>query len=311
MLRSQLAASISAIAYHLGDLKPIADLDFLRDDPEKLTLYGLSGFEHYAESQLSMRDLAYRSAIQTLQNSGIDRSLIDVCLYVAESHDRDEPVNSFEVNRLLVDLELNTAVPIHVSVSNCANIVSALRVAAALLESGSARHILVVSVDKASQRYGGRQMFQEMSIKSDISVSCLVSRSQAGGYRMLYTGQHNSADLACSPADSASYSVPKFRAIRSAARQACEAMAAGPDCFRRIITNNYSRQVTEMFVGLCGFPKQAGCCRNIGRFAHAVAGDVLINLKDLECAREIQRGDLLFLLADSITLTSVLCLEAE
>jgi 3-oxoacyl-[acyl-carrier-protein] synthase III len=186
----------------------------------------------------------------------------------------------------------------------------ALRVANALIRAGETQHVLVVSVDKASRRYGGRLMFQEMSIKSDVSLSCLVSSPDVGGYGIQYLGQHNSASLLdLGSVDSASYAMPKFQGIRREAKLAREALALEPSDFTRIITNNYSREVTKMFIELCGFPKETGCFGNIGRFAHAVAGDVLVNLKDLEAEGSIQPGDRFFLMADSITSSSVLCLQ--
>jgi len=308
--RGKEMGSIAGIAYHLGELRPIDEVDFLRADAKRLELYKLAGFEQYAASNLSMRELAHRSAIQTLDECGIDRDDIGYCLYVAESFDRDELVNSTEVNRLLVELGLENAVPIHISVSNCANIMSAVRVATALIESSAARHVLIASVDKASRRFAGRKMFQEMSVKSDVSVSCLVSGHDEGQYAILYLGQHNAAgmvEMEC--VDSASYSVPKFKSIRGAAKHARETLDLTAADFARIITNNYSQQVTKMFIELCGFPREAGCYTNISRFAHAVAGDVLINLKDLETAGALNPGDRMFLMADSVTSSSVLCLQ--
>jgi 3-oxoacyl-[acyl-carrier-protein] synthase-3 len=229
---------------------------------------------------------------------------------VAESFDRDEPVSSLDVNRLLVDLGLNQAVPIHVSIANCANIVAALRVATAMIRTSEARHVLVVSVDKASRRPGGRRMFQEMSIKSDISVSCLVSGPEHGPYGILYVKQHNAADLmGASCTDAASYSVPKFKGIRHAAKEARQTLAMAPQDFSRIVTNNYSREVTKMFIELCGFPSATGCFDNIPRFAHAVAGDVLINLKDLDADGALKAGDRVFMMSDSVSTASVVCLQ--
>jgi 3-oxoacyl-[acyl-carrier-protein] synthase III len=303
-------ASIGAISYHLGTLRPIDDLDFLRDSPERLALYKLGGFERYAESDLSTRELAYRSAAQTLDECGIRREDIGICLYVAESFDRDEAVSAADVNRLLVQLGLPKAVPIHVSISNCANIMAALRVATALIRAGEGRHILVVSVDKASRRAGGRRMFQEMSIKSDVSVSCVVSGPAVGPYGILYLNQHSSAELMdTSAADAASYSVPKFKGIRHAAKTARESLGLEPSDFSRIVTNNYSREVAKMFVELCGFAGAHGWFDNIPRFAHAVAGDVLINLKDLDAAGALAGNDRIFIMADSVSTASVLCVQ--
>ena len=310
MRRNGEMASILSIAYHLGTFKPIEELDFLRDNPRKLQLYKLGGFQSYAESDLSMRELARRAAAQTLEASGIERDKIGVCLYVAESFDRDEMVNSTEVNRLLLDLGLDNAVPIHISISNCANIVAALRIATALIEVGETEHVLVASVDKAPRRYGGRMMFQDMSVKSDVSLSCLVSRPGVGPYGIRYIGHHNAAGLIeAKSLEPASYAMEKFNVIRCAAKRARESLGLQPVDFARVITNNYSREVSKMFLKLCGFPNEAGCFGNIGRFAHAVAGDVLINLKDLETEGAFRPGDMIFLMADSITATSVLCLQ--
>lgn len=302
------SASIGSISYQLGDLRPIDELDFLRDDPAKLALYKLAGFEAYAVSDLSMRELARRSASTTIEMSRLRREDISVCIYVAESLDRDEPVSSAEVNHLLDELGLARAVPIHVSVATCANIVAALRVATALVASRDAEHVLIASVDKASRRPAGRRMFQEMSLKSDISVSCIVSAPGTSSYDLLYLAQHNLAGLV-KTTDSPGFATEKFKEIRRGAKQARERLALGAGDFTRILINNYGREVMKMFVELCGFPKQAAWCRNLGRFAHAVAGDVLINLADADAAGELRSGNRAFMMADSITSSSVVCLQ--
>ena len=303
-------ASISAISYELGALRPIDELDFLQDDPRKLELFKIGGFRNYAHSDLSMRELGYAAAVNTLRNAGVDGRELGVCLYVAESFDRDETANSLEVNRLLVDLDLGHTVPINVSISNCANIMSALRLATALIAVGDTQHVLIVSVDKASRRYGGRRMFQDMSIKSDISVSCLVSGPGKGRFGIRYLKLNNAAALIeAELLDSASYAMEKFKGIRRAGKEARNCLALRPTDFAKVVTNNYSREVIKMFVELCGFPRECGSFTNVGRFAHAVAGDVLINLQDLEDEGAFQPGDLIFLMADSITAASVLCLQ--
>jgi 3-oxoacyl-[acyl-carrier-protein] synthase III len=310
--RSEEQASISSIAYCLGSLRPISEIDFLRDNERELAFYKAAGFQSYAESDMSMRELASRSAAMTIENCGIDRSEIDVCLYAAESSGRDEQVSSVEVNRLLVELGLEHAMPICISVSNCANIMAALRVALALVQAGEARHVLVVSVDKAPRRYGGRKMTHEMSLKSDGSVSCLISRTGtgAGHYGVLYLAQRNVASLICGNLDDpTSYAMPKYRGIRAAARRAREALEMGAAEFARVVTHNYRRDVTEALVGMCGFQRAAGWFDNIDRFAHAVAGDVLINVKDIDASGALGPGDQVFAMADSVTTTSVLCLR--
>jgi 3-oxoacyl-[acyl-carrier-protein] synthase III len=122
--------------------------------------------------------------------------------------------------------------------------------------------------------------------------------------------QHNDATLVDAGTKRATaYTVHRFNLIRQSARQARAALGLSAERFARVITNNYSRAVTAKLVELCGFPHDAGCFANIGRFAHASAGDILVNLKDLEANREIAPGDLVFLMADSVTSIAVLCLH--
>jgi len=305
-------ASIGSVSYSLGTLKSIDDLDFLREEPGMLERYKDAGFERYAESDLSMRELACAAARQTLETCGVAPAEIDTCLYVAESLGRDEPVSFLEVNRLLVTLGLERAVPIHVSIAACANILAALRVAVALLQAGDARHVLVISVDKASRRDGGRwgggpRSFSHMSVKSDLALSCLVSKPGLGDYGILYVRQHNDARLVdLVVQNAASYSVCRFNQVRQAAKRAREALGLRPDDFARVLTNKHSRDVTATLVELCGFRQEAGWYASV---VHAGAGDVLINLKDLEAERRLESGDLLFLMAESATSISVLCLQ--
>jgi len=134
-----------------------------------------------------------------------------------------------------------------------------------------------------------------------VALSCIVSRA-AGGHAVEFLGQRNCASLIeGGDGGAASYSIPKFKAIRLAATQARDALGMAPEQFTHILTNNYSLEVTKMFGELCGFPRDASYLENIGRFAHAVAGDILINLKDLDDRGGVARGDRVLLMADSVT----------
>ena len=301
-------ASLGSIAYELGQLKPIEELDFLKDNQQKLELYRMAGFGHYAESELSMRELAYKSATKTLKASGVDFEQVGICIYVAESNNRDEVVNSAEVNKLLMDLELKNTFPIHVSISDCANIVSALRVAGSIIKAGEAKCILLVSADKAPRRTNGRMMFREMSIKSDIALSCLIFPPGEGSYDIIYISQHNTP-VQVTVTDSSEYAITKFKDIRNQANRLRKLLDMQPSDYSRIITNNYSLEVTKMLVQLCGFKPEKGYFDNIKRFAHAVAGDVLINLEDLKSEHSIPVGDKLLLMSDSITTSSFVVLK--
>jgi 3-oxoacyl-[acyl-carrier-protein] synthase III len=87
--------------------------------------------------------------------------------------------------------------------------------------------------------------------------------------------------------------------IRKATKLTLEAINKKPKDFRRIITNNYILPVAKQSVKLCGFDEAQGYYENIPRFAHTIAGDVMINLCDLHSKEPFKSDDLVFLLATS------------
>ena len=308
-------ASILGIASELGRLRSIAEIDFLGADPQALELYRLAGLECYAESDLRPVDLAAAAVRRTLELAdlaGIDRREVGYLLYVGESHERDEAVSADDVNELLLATGLAGAYPIGLALSQCANVVTGLRVAASLILSGAARRVMVVSVDKAPRRPGGRRMQPEMSVRSDSAVSCLVGPPGEGQLDVLSIVQENAPEQRRidASAEPGTLQMGKFRHIRTVAKRLLAELEAEPGRFRRVITNNYNREIAKTFVSLCGFPHALGFYDNIPRLAHAVAGDVLLNLGDLADAGGLEPGDLALLLTDSISSTSAVCVEA-
>lgn len=305
--------SILGIASEMGELRPIDRIDFLSADPDVLELYRLAGLEHYAESDLRSVDLAMASVRRTLDLSGVEPGAIDYLLYLGESHERDEVVNADEVNELLRTTGLTGAYPVGLALSQCANLVTGLRIASSLVLSGAARHVMVVSVDKAPRKPGGRRMRPEMSVRSDSAVSCLVARPGEGAFDILGIVQENAPEQrqlaeAAKPGN-LQMEMGKFRNIRTVAKRLLAELQLDPARFRRVITNNYNREIARTFVSLSGFPHAAGFYENIPRLAHAVAGDLLINLRDLADSGGLEPGDHVFLLTDSISSTSAFCVE--
>ncbi|HBL30876.1 MAG TPA: hypothetical protein DD490_28920 [Acidobacteria bacterium] len=306
--------SLLGLAGELGEIRPIDQVDFLADDPRALELYRLAGLEHHAASDLRSVDLARASVQKTLDLAGVAPGEIDFLLYLGESHERDEVVQADEVNELLRATGLTAAYPIGLALSQCANLVTGLRVASSLLLSGAARRVMVVSVDKAPKRPGGRRMRPEMSVRSDSAVSCLVVPPGAGAFDLLGIVQENAPEQrqlaeAARPGD-LQMEMGKFRNVRTVAKRLLAQTGLEPARFRRVITNNYNREIARTFVGLSGFPAELGFYDNIPRLAHAVAGDLLINLRDLADSGGLEPGDHVFLLTDSISSTSAFCVEA-
>lgn len=304
-------ASFGSIAYQIGTLTDIGELEFLREAPEKQAFYREAGFEQYAEYGGSLMEMAEAAAAKTLAQSSVDLSKIGMCLFVAASYDRAETFDPRQLLRLMTNLGIPNAYPLQVSGSNCANVLAAIDIALTYLQAAKAEHILVISADKPSLRAEGRKMYNEMSIKSDAAVSCVVSKAGQGEYDVLHLEQANRASQIqiLNGMNRSAFMMTKFKLIRSVARATREATNLQPEAYARMLTHNYGKSVMKTLIDLCGFEESAGYFDNLARFAHASAGDVLINLKDLNDTGSLQAGQHLFLLGDSITTCSAMSIQ--
>jgi 3-oxoacyl-[acyl-carrier-protein] synthase III len=158
-------------------------------------------------------------------------------------------------------------------------------------------------------------MRPEMSLRSDSAVSCLVTLPGAGPgkgiFDLLAIVQENAPEqrIVDESAAPGALQMAKFRHVRTVAKRLLADLQAEPRSFRRVITNNYNKEIAKTFVSLCGFPTDRGFYANIPRLAHAVAGDVLINLDDLAAAGGLEPHDRVLLITDSISSTSAFCVE--
>jgi len=303
-------ASLSAIQYELGDLCNIQELDFLANDPEKLQQYKESGLVNYSRSHLPVLDLCYNSLERTLRSSGITRDSIRFLVYVSENATRDYCISIKDINRLLLKLGLTKAMPIGVSLSDCANIITGIQVATSLIASNMAENVLMVCSDKPSRLPGKRKMPHEMSVLSDGAASCLICAPGKGEFDITLI-DHKNYPLQWDAAqrDKNVYSVEKFKAIVNVSRKSLRENAIRPDSIGKVITGNYMTPIAKMFVEISGFKAEQGFYDNIARFAHTLAGDILINLKDYMDTGMPAGGEKIFFIVDSYSSCGSMLIE--
>lgn len=299
----QAIASLSAIQYELGEPYKIDGLDFLVNDPEKLELFRSSGLLNYAESELSVFELCSRAVTRTLDNTAVDRNVIDFVLFVAENANTDFSLGIRQVNNLLTQLGLSHALPVSVGLSDCANILTGIQMGAGLVASKMARNVLLVCADKILREPGKREMARQMSVLSDGAVSCMISEPAAGDYDIGLMTHHNNPsqwELWNTVSEYENiYSMEKFKQLVTVGKRSLRQHGVQPKDIKRVITGNYRESISKMFIEITGFVPEQGYFDNIPRFGHTLAGDVLINLKDYVDQEQPAPGEKIFVLVDS------------
>jgi 3-oxoacyl-[acyl-carrier-protein] synthase III len=298
----QKIASLSAIHYELGDPYKIDDLDFLTGDPEKLNMYKSSGLVHYRKTDISVIDLCFNTITKTLKHAIIEKDAIDILLFVAETANSDNRINAREANNLILKLGLTNALPIAISLSDCANVLTGFQIGVSLVATKAARNVLLVCADKALQTPGAREVARQMSVLSDGAVSCIISEADKGDFDLSFITHKNKPsqwEMWNKAGDETNYSMEKFKSIVNISKRQLKQNGLHPKDIKKIITGNYRESICKMFIEIAGFDEEQGFLDNIPKFAHTLAGDIFINLKDYSDQVPLRSGEKIFLLADS------------
>lgn len=296
-------ASLSAIQYELGDFIKIDELDFLLSDPEKLKMYQTSGLVDYVKTNLDPLELCFTSLSKTLNELEIEKDDIDVLIFISENAKRDYSIGIKDANRLQIRLGLKKALPIGISLSECANIITGIQMGASLIASKMAKNVLLVCFDKLPEADERRKMPHEMSILSDGAVSCLIAEPGRGDFDIQSIIHKNMAtqwDYFGSESSSM-YSMQKFKGLVGVTKKILKENAIEAKDIKKIFTSNYVQSISKMFIEIAGFKEEQGYYGNLERFAHTLAGDILINLKDYMDESPLNADEKVFMLVDSFS----------
>lgn len=294
-------ASLSAIEYDLGKSHNIDELDFLKNDPETLNLYKKSGANYYTASELSNIDLCANAIEKTLNTTSVKKDEIDIVLYVSENATRSYNISVIDINKLLLRFGLTKALPIGVSLSDCANIITGLQVGISMIGSGMANNVLLICSDIVTGEDEKRKMDRETSIFSDGAVSCILSKPGNGDFDICSLINENLPYLweKNSEIHEHQYSMEKFKIMHRVSRSILKENTLKPTNIKKVFTSNYTLPTNKLFVKMTGCKPDKGFYDNIGRFGHTLAGDILINLKDFYKNNTLASGDTFLSLVDS------------
>jgi 3-oxoacyl-[acyl-carrier-protein] synthase III len=291
---------LGCIAYELGELRPIHEIEELKHKESLLESFNALGLERYAHSQGSAADLALRAAARTLRQTQLLPRDIDVLVYATSSL-ADQGALREGIANLVLELGLHHAYPIGVFLSGCANFHSGLRVARSLVRSGEAQHVLLVTADKVPDG-GTRIVPPNVSVASDGAASCLISTSSDLELELIALRQAASPDLVrqCNFDASANFTAylqgfagglkrTHDDTLRSARLDASQ--------IHSFILNNYNLSIVRLLHRQLAAPLDRLYIANISRFAHAVASDNLINLADQVASQGMTENELRMLLS--------------
>lgn len=296
-------ASISAIQYELGDFIKIDELDFLVSDQEKLKMYQTSGLANYVKTNLDPMELCFTCLSKTLDQIKVEKEEIDFLIFTSENAKRDYSLGIRDANRLQIRLGLKKAQPIGVSLSECANVITGIQLGASLINTKMAKNVLLVCFDKLPDADIRRRMPHEMSILSDGAVSCLISEPGKGDFDIQSITHKNMAtqwDYFGTESNNM-YSMQKLKSLVGVTKRILKENAIETKEIKKIFTSNYATSIAKMFIEISGFKEEQGYYANIERFAHTLAGDILINLKDYMDEFPINVNEKVFMLIDSFS----------
>jgi 3-oxoacyl-[acyl-carrier-protein] synthase-3 len=270
---------LSAPCYRTGDPLPLEACAEVAADEDVHEFLRTLGLRTFCASRHAPPELAILAAGETLGAAGVPPADIDAFVYASSSFWNPEFHRRHEVSRMLDTLGLTRAYPVGVTLSECANFPSALRVARALLADGC-RHVLLATVDCIAQ-HDSRIVPPQLSVKSDAAASCLLSAAQ-GEFHVDALAQVARADLWSLAIDREleRYMVETNASLLACVEQVLSAGHLGTHDLDLVLTNNYNTSVARGYAALLGVPQAKLYTANIARIAHAVAADNLINLRD-------------------------------
>lgn len=300
--------TLSSIAYALGEHEHAV----AGEGPAKLSDASRAkllenGLRCYRTSSKSPSQLAAESVAQTLDDAGIAPKEIDAVVYTTCSFWSDPELPalgkgaqlSSEFSKKIIRdvvhrLGMSNAQSYGVFLAESGNFTSGIRVARNLLVAEGLRNVVYVNTDKLTDDES-KVVPSEISMMSEAATSCLVSTEERGGFVLGKLAQRSNPLMSTFASDAA---LKVLMEVAKGVKATCADVTGGDTReYRKLITNNYSRNTLMMLAHQAGCTERQLYLDNLPRFAHAFACDNLINLKDFCAAEGVSRGDRFLLLS--------------
>ncbi len=304
-----IQVTISHICYQLGEnVHHIEDDGPAKIDESQRETLEKNGIQHYVTSEKSPSELAAGAVAKTLAQCDLSPSDIDAVVYSTCSFWSDDDVIeqgknsqiSSEFSKKIIknvvnDFEMENAQSYGIFLAESGNFTSGMRFANNLLYSDDVENIIYVNTDKLTDDES-KIVPSEISIMSEAAVSCLVSSTQKGEFKVENIAQKSKPSMSTFGKEEF---LKVLMEVAKGVDLTCKAALKDnkPEDYLKLITNNYSENTLRMLSYQAGFTKEQLFMDNLPRFAHAFASDNLINLKDYCGTNDVQVGDKFLLLS--------------
>ncbi|WP_227979788.1 3-oxoacyl-[acyl-carrier-protein] synthase III C-terminal domain-containing protein [Nocardia spumae] len=266
---------LHGIAYAVGAREPIASLPPLRADPALLRDMRGLGLNHYCRAEQSPLELAAEVVSATLARVPVDAAEIDLLIYATSSPESGTLAGG-EFLRFCERFGLTRATPIGVTLAECANFGSALRIAHSLVAAGSARNVLVITAD-ACPDPDARILRDAVSVLSDGAASCLITSAHPSRIEVL--GANQGTNQLIRVATMPALAGLTKRGLSRAVADMLDRAGLDRGDVRRIIANNVNEEAVRFMAESAGLEHDLCYLDNVGDYAHVHSADNLINLQ--------------------------------
>lgn len=280
------------MAYAIGEQEEIGSIPGIQEtplgDPQFRRIHGV---HHYLKSDDSLFDLALRSAQQTLADSRVKKERIAKVIFATVSHySEDLAVEKDFGGRLMHHLGLHDCFFFGMFAQNCATVAGAVRAAMSLLDEQASGDILVISADKISDSRGiGR--IGPFYARSDAAVSFVITRD---GYDYEIKPFAEYYDASLWDSTHANDRPRMLKSFKLNTKKVIDACLARNELHRsqisHVLCNNHDTLIWRHMSEYWDIPYERFYTRNIPRTSHCPAGDVFINLKDMDAENGVSSG---------------------
>jgi 3-oxoacyl-[acyl-carrier-protein] synthase III len=287
--RAETPMYMSAIAYVLGERRPIEELDALRRNADMLQAFKAARFELYCKSSMSPIELACLSMSQTMAKTSIKPSDIDYVLYCCEYNPDLQSHKHLHLE--CARLGLHAAMPVGLYFTGCGNVASGMAMAQSLIRSGQARNVLLLTSDCSADE-NKRVVPPSIAIMSDGASSCLLTADRPAGddgFQVIDTQIdvfHRMATLdpVLNPKE---YKIAMFDRTRVVFDKICSSAGLQSSDVDALISQNLEITTLTMMCHRFRLDPSINYTDNLPAIGHAGLADNLINLLD-----SLQRGRL-------------------
>jgi 3-oxoacyl-[acyl-carrier-protein] synthase-3 len=279
---------VHGIGVATGERRLIGTLPQLARQPELLAQFEGLGFHTYRHAMECPAELAERALEETLKATPVSRAEIDVLVYATTSFE-DPAFYGADLWGLCERLDLGHVTPIGVTMAECANFGSALRVARNLVLAGDARNVLLVTTDVCPDPRS-RMIEGALSIMSDGAASCLLSAKLPSRLENIGLAQRTNHTVRTTDPVARQGRLIRLttEGVQNVVTDALNSAKVQREEIRRVLTNNISRDAVRLIVSRAGFDHELSFLDTIADHGHMYSADNLLNLRSYLSCRSVR-----------------------